>query len=247
MTFWEHLDVLRADLFRMLLVAAVCGGVAFAGKEPLFDLVLAPAHADFVAYRLMHAGPFRLELVNVGLTEQFMVHVRTAFCVGLLMASPYLIYVLYSFVAPALYPRERRLARRIVLGGYAMFVAGVLVNYFIVFPLTVRFLGTYQVSSDIHNLLSLQSYVDTLLMMSLVFGILFEIPVVSWLLALFGLLQSEWMQRYWRHALVVIVTVAAVITPTGDVFTLAVVSLPIWLLYEASILIVRAVERKKSL
>lgn len=134
MTFWEHLDVLRADLFRMLLVAAVCGGVAFAGKEPLFDLVLAPAHADFVVYRLMHAGPFRLELVNVGLTEQFMVHVRTAFCVGLLMASPYLVYVLYSFVAPALYPRERRLARRIVLGGYAMFVAGVLVNYFIVFP-----------------------------------------------------------------------------------------------------------------
>ena len=124
-----------------------------------------------------------------------------------------------------------------------MFVLGLLVNYFIIFPLTVRFLGTYQVSLSVHNMLSLQSYIDTLLMMSLMFGILFEIPVISWLLALFGLLKAEWMQRYWRQALVAIVIVAAVITPTGDAFTLAIVSLPVWLLYEASILIVRAANR----
>ena len=132
---------------------------------------------------------------------------------------------------------------RVVLGGYVMFVLGLLVNYFIIFPLTVRFLGTYQVSESVHNMLSLQSYIDTLMMMSIMFGILFEIPIISWLLALFGLLKAEWMQRYWRQALVIIVIIAAIITPTGDAFTLAIVSLPIWLLYELSILIVKATNK----
>jgi sec-independent protein translocase protein TatC len=126
-----------------------------------------------------------------------------------------------------------------------MFIIGLLVNYFLVFPLTVRFLGTYQVSSDVENLLSLQSYMDTLLMMSLVFGVVFEIPVISWLLAMFGLLKAEWMQRYRRHAIVVILIVAAVITPTADIFTLIIVSLPIWLLYEISIWIVKTTNVQK--
>ena len=130
-------------------------------------------------------------------------------------------------------------AVRVVGSGYVMFIIGVLMNYFLIFPLTVRFLGTYQVSTDVENMLSLQSYMDTLLMMSLVFGIVFEIPVISWLLAVFGLLKAEWMQRYRRHAIVVILIVAAVITPTADIFTLIIVSLPIWMLYEISILIVK--------
>ena len=121
---------------------------------------------------------------------------------------------------------------------YAMFLVGVAANYAVVFPLTVRFLGTYQVSPDVENLLTLSSYVDTLLMMSLVFGIVFEMPVVSWLLARFGMLRAEWMRRFRRHAVVAVLVVAAVITPTSDVFTLLIVSLPIWLLYEASILVV---------
>ena len=145
-----------------------------------------------------------------------------------------------------MYRREKRYAVRVVLGGYVMFVLGLLVNYFIIFPLTVRFLGTYQVSLNVHNMLSLQSYIDTLMMMSLMFGILFEIPVISWLLALFGLLKAEWMQRYWRQALVVIIIIAAIITPTGDAFTLAIVSLPIWLLYEFSILIVRLTNKPQG-
>lgn len=239
LTFWGHLDVLRGYLIRIIVVTAVCAAVAFGCKETLFAIVLAPSRPDFVVYRLMGVEPFRLELVNIGLTEQFMIHVKTALYAGVLAASPYVIYVLYQFVAPALYSREKHYATRVVCGAYLMFVVGTLVNYFMVFPLTVRFLGTYQVSADIHNMLSLQSYMDTLLAMSLVFGILFEIPVLSWLLAVFGLLRAEWMQRYWRHALVATVMVAAVITPTGDIFTLAVVSLPIWLLYQASILIVR--------
>lgn len=243
LTFWEHVDVLRGCLVRIIVVTVVCGLAAFNFKEVLFSIVLAPSRYSFVSYRLLHASPFHINLVNIGLTEQFMIHVKTAFSFGFLVASPYVLYALYRFIAPALYRRERHYAVRVVLGGYVMFVLGLLVNYFIIFPLTVRFLGTYQVSSSVHNMLSLQSYIDTLLMMSLMFGILFEIPVISWLLALFGLLKAEWMQRYWRQALVAIVIVAAVITPTGDAFTLAIVSLPIWLLYEASILIVRAANR----
>ena len=243
LTFWEHVDVLRGCLVRIIVVTVVCGLAAFNFKETLFSIVLAPSRYSFVSYRLLHASPFHINLVNIGLTEQFMIHVKTAFSFGFLVASPYILYVLYRFIAPALYRRERHYAVRVVLGGYVMFVLGLLVNYFIIFPLTVRFLGTYQVSLSVHNMLSLQSYIDTLLMMSLMFGILFEIPVISWLLALFGLLKAEWMQRYWRQALVAIVIVAAVITPTGDAFTLAIVSLPIWLLYEASILIVRAANR----
>ena len=243
LTFWEHVDVLRDCLVRIIVVTVVCGLAAFNFKETLFSIVLAPSQYSFVSYRLLHASPFHINLVNIGLTEQFMIHVKTAFSFGFLVASPYVLYALYRFIAPALYRRERHYAVRVVLGGYVMFVLGLLVNYFIIFPLTVRFLGTYQVSSSVHNMLSLQSYIDTLLMMSLMFGILFEIPVISRLLALFGLLKAEWMQRYWRQALVAIVVIAAVITPTGDAFTLAIVSLPIWLLYEASILIVRAANR----
>ncbi len=242
LSFWGHLDVLRGYLIRIIVVTLGCGIVAFGLKEWLFDIVLAPSRSDFIVYRLMHAEPFKIELVNIGLTEQFMIHMKTALYFGVLAASPYILYLLYRFIAPALYRQEKRYAVRVVLGGYVMFVLGILVNYFIIFPLTVRFLATYQVSSDIHNLLSLQSYMDTLLMMSLVFGILFEIPLISWLLAVFGLLKAEWMQQYWRQALVVIVAVAAIITPTGDVFTLTVVSLPIWLLYEASIWIVKSTQ-----
>ena len=243
LTFWGHVDVLRSCLVRIIVVTVVCGLAAFNFKETLFGIVLAPSKYSFVSYKLFHSAPFHINLVNIGLTEQFMIHVKTAFSFGFLIASPYVLYVLYRFIAPALYRREKHYAVRVVLGGYVMFVLGLLVNYFVIFPLTVRFLGTYQVSESVHNMLSLQSYIDTLMMMSIMFGILFEIPIISWLLALFGLLKAEWMQRYWRQALVIIIIIAAIITPTGDAFTLAIVSLPIWLLYELSILIVKATNK----
>ncbi len=240
LTFWGHLDVLRAYIIRVIAVTVVCGVMAFSAKEWVFDIVLAASRFDFVTYRLINAEPFEIGVVNIGLTEQFMIHLKTALYFGILAASPYILYALYKFIAPALYLQEKYYAFRIVFSGYIMFILGTLVNYFVIFPLTVRFLGTYQVSTDIHNMLSLQSYMDTLMMMSLVFGVVFEIPVISWLLALFGLLKAEWMVHYWRHALVAIVIIAAIITPTGDIFTLTIVSLPIWMLYELSILIVRS-------
>lgn len=244
LTFWEHLDILRGSLIRMLVAAIVAGVAAFLLKDWLFDVVLAPSSSNFITYRLLGVEPFMIELVNTGLTEQFMIHMKVSLVAGILIASPYILYLLFRFISPALYDNERRYSVRLTVAAYLMFLFGVAVNYFVIFPLTVRFLGTYQVSDDIHNLLTISSYVDTLAMMSLVFGIVFEIPVVSWLLARFGLLKSVWMSRYRRHAIVAIVIVAAVITPTSDVFTLFMVSLPIWLLYEASVLIVRITEKK---
>lgn len=246
LTFWEHLDVLRGSLLRMIAAALAAGGAAFFLKEQLFSIILAPSSSGFITYRIIHAEPFSLQLVNTGLPEQFMIHVKTSLAVGLLIASPYILYVLFRFISPALYEKERKYSLRITVSAYAMFLLGVAVNYLVIFPLTVRFLGTYQISRDVQNLLTISSYIDTLLMMSIVFGIVFEIPVISWLLAAAGMLRAKWMRRYRRHAMVAIMIISAVITPTSDVFTLRIVSLPIWLLYEASILIVSLAERKPS-
>jgi sec-independent protein translocase protein TatC len=156
------------------------------------------------------------------------------------------LYELFRFVSPALYEGERRYAVSIVGAAYVMFIVGTLANYFVVYPLTVRFLGTYQVSADVANMLTLQSYMDTLLGMSLVMGIVFELPVVCGLMGRLGLLTDHWMSVYRRHAVVAILVVAAIITPTTDVFTLFVVALPIYLLYEVSIWIVRITKRNEQ-
>ena len=239
MTFWDHLDVLRSSLIRMGVAVVAFAVVAFVMKETLFSVVLAPRSSDFVTYRLLGVDAFSLHLMNTGLTEQFMIHMRTALYAGLLLASPYILYELFRFVSPGLYRQERRYAVWIVGAAYVMFLVGTLVNYFVVFPLTVRFLGTYQVSPDVANMLTIQSYVDTLLGMSLVMGVVFELPVVCALLGRMGLITPGLMTGYRRHAIVAILVVAAIITPTTDVFTLFVVSLPIYLLYEVSAVIVR--------
>lgn len=238
-SFWDHLEDLRGSLIRIVVAALVFSTLAFCFKDLLFKIVLAPKDSSFFMYRLFGGGDFSIQLMNIGLTEQFMIHLKTACAFGILMASPYILYVLFDFVRPALYEKERKHSVSLVLAAYVMFLIGVAVNYLFVFPLTVRFLGTYQVSGEVHNMLTLQSYMDTLLMMSLVFGIIFEIPVISWLLARFGLLKAEWMTQYRRHAVVAILILAAIITPTGDAFTLIIVSLPIWLLYELSVIVVR--------
>lgn len=240
-SFWDHLEDLRGSLIKIVAAVLLFSILAFCFKEFLFKIVLAPKDSSFFMYKLFGGGDFFIQLMNIGLTEQFMIHLKTAVAFGVLMASPYIIYVLFDFIRPALYEKERQHSVGIVLSSYLMFLVGVAVNYLFIFPLTVRFLGTYQVSDQVRNMLTLQSYMDTLLMMSIVFGIIFEIPVVSWLLARFGLLKAEYMTHYRRHAIVAILVVAAIITPTGDAFTLLIVSFPIWLLYELSVLIVKRV------
>lgn len=240
-TFWQHLDVLRWVILRSLIVAAIFAVAAFVMKDRLFAVVLAPRTSDFITFQWLDVEPFSIHLMNTGLTEQFMTHMRVAMYVGLLCAAPYIIFELFRFVSPGLYQNERRGAFWIVSSGYLMFMMGTLLNYFLIFPLTVRFLGTYQVSTEVENMLTLQSYTDTLISMSLVMGVIFELPIVCAILGKLGFLTSTLMTRYRRHAIVAILVVAAIITPTTDVFTLLIVSFPIWFLYEFSILVVKLI------
>ncbi len=254
-SFWEHLDVLRVAIVKIVAVAVVFGIAAFCFKEELFAVVLAPKDDGFVTYRLFNriaawaggeTGSFAVQLINTGLAQQFIIHMKTALCAGVLCASPYILYQLFRFVSPALYANERKYVVRVVGGGYAMFVVGVLVSYFLIFPLTFRFLGTYQVSGEVANLITLDSYISTLVLMCLSMGIVFEIPILSWLFAKLGFLSADFMRRYRKHAIVIILVVAAIITPTSDVFMLSLMALPMWLLYEASILLVDRAKKQTS-
>ncbi len=243
-TFWDHLDELRGAVFRCLAVALAVTVVLFCFKEQLFEVVLAPSKNDFVIYRWISAIAggniqFSVPLINTGLARQFMIHIQMAFCAGIIATSPYLLYQLFRFVSPALYVDERRYATRFVGWGYLLFWAGLLVGYFLIFPLTFRFLGTYQVTASVDNLISLDSYISTLLTMCLAMGIVFEIPILCLLFARMGFLSAAFMRRYRRHAIVIILIVAAIITPTSDVVTLSLVSLPMWLLYEGSIWLIK--------
>ena len=252
-SFWDHLDILRASLVKIAAVTAVFAVVAFFFKEALFSVILAPKDADFITYRWLYffsgwvtdeqAQDFYVKLINTGLAQQFMIHMKVAMCTGVLCASPYILYQLFRFVSPALYANERKYVVRVVGYGYIMFMVGVLISYFLIFPLTFRFLGTYQVSDQVENMISLQSYISTLILMSLAMGIVFEIPILSWLFAKLGFISADFMKRYRRHAVVIILIVAAVITPTSDIFTLSLVALPMWLLYEVSIWIVKRAVR----
>ena len=227
-TFWDHLEELRRVLFKVVGAVMVLMVVAFCFKDELFAVVLAPQQSDFIVYRWLGAESFQVQLINTQLASQFITHMKVACYAGILLASPYIIYQLFRFVSPALYANERRYV--------------VQLNYFLIFPLTFRFLGTYQVSALVENTITLTSYVDTLMMLSLMMGIVFEIPILSWLFAKLGFLTSSFMKKYRRHAIVLILIVAAFITPTSDVFTLTLVSLPMYLLYEISIGVVKRTE-----
>lgn len=246
-TFWDHLDVLRGCLFKIALVTVGLSVIAFCFKETMFSVVLAPCKPDFITFRLMGIHPEKVDLMNVGLTEQFMIHMKTSFYVGFLLASPYILYQIFAFVSPGLYENERRYAVKLVGGVYVMFMIGTALNYLAIFPMTVNFLGNYKVSEEVANMLTLQSYMDTLLMMNLVMGIVFELPMICWLLGKLGLINASWMRTYRRHAIVIILVASAIITPTGDAFTLSIVFMPIWLLYEVSIFVVARTGKKKLL
>lgn len=244
LTFWEHLDELRNTLMRIIGVALFFGIAAFCCKEPLFDVILAPSNSDFVTYKLLNkvaalanAFPsnFSIDLINTALAQQFIIHMKAALYAGFFCALPYVIYALLRFISPALGISQKRYTYAIVGSGYVMFLVGVLLCYFLIFPLTFRFLGTYQVDSAVVNMIALDSYISTFMGMCLMLGIVCELPVLSWLLAKIGVLKSEFMRNYRKHAIVAILMVAAVITPTSDIFTLTLVSLPMWLLYEISI------------
>lgn len=236
MTFWDHLEELRRVLLRCIIVVALFAILAFIFKDEVFGIIFAPKSPDFLP-RLFGSSP-EVQLINTELTRQFIVHMMTSFYVGIIVAAPYIIFELYRFISPGLYEKERRYTTPLVISSYLMFMVGIFFCYFILFPITFRFLANYQVDDSVQNLISLESYIDTLVFLSLAMGIVFEIPILSWLLGRLGILHRGLMQQYRRHAIVIILIVAAIITPTSDAITLCIVSLPMYLLYEVSILLV---------
>ncbi len=252
LTFWDHLDELRGMLLRIIGITVLFGIGAFFFKDLLFDIILAPTKSDFLTYRLIaklsqYTGaavePFSVNLINTSLAQQFVIHMKTSMVAGLFCASPYVLYAILGFLSPALYKSERRYVYTLVGCAYLMFIVGVLLCYLLVFPFTFRFLGTYQVSADVVNMISLDSYMSTFTSMSIMLGVVFEMPVLCWLFAKLGMLKAEFMRNYRRHAIVVILILAAIITPTSDVFTLMLVSVPMWLLYEISIKVVSVTQK----
>ena len=246
-SFWDHLDELRSVLIRCVVAWLVCAVAMFCLREPLFAIIFAPSRPDFITYRLLEQLPsfnfqlstFNSQFINTQLAAQFTTHMEVAAVAGLIVACPFLLWQLYGFVAPALYPNEKRAARRIIGFGTLLFAAGVALNYLIIFPFAFRFLASYQVQPEVVNQIALDSYVSTLLILSLIMGVLFEMPIVAWALGKAGILEAEWLKQYRKHALVALMIIAAVITPTGDAFTLMLVTLPLYLLYELSIRMIR--------
>lgn len=248
MSFWDHVDALRSVLIRIVVVLVLLTIGLFALMPSIFDqIILAPCHGDFVLYRLFErmtssvswlpqfsTEGFNVDLINIKLASQFFIHMSTSFWLALVLAFPIVLYFLWSFVAPALYPREKRGVKTAFLIGCFMFFLGVAVGYFIVFPVTLRFLADYHVSQLVPNQISLDSYMDTFLMLIFIMGVIFELPLVAWLLGTLGVLHRGFFRTYRRHAVVVLLALAAIITPTGDPFTLMVVFLPIYILYEVS-------------
>ncbi len=252
MSFWDHIDALRSVLIRIALVLVVATIGLFCVMPYLFDhVILAPCRGDFALYRLFEritssiswlpqfsTEGFQVDLINIKLASQFFIHMTTSFWLALVLMFPFVLYELWTFIAPALYPNEKRGVKTAFVIGCMMFFLGVAVGYFIVFPVTLRFLADYHVSQLVPNQISLDSYMDTFLMLIFVMGLVFELPLMAWLLGVLGVLKRDFFRTYRRHAIVFLLVLAAIITPTGDPFTLSVVFMPIYLLYEVSAFLV---------
>ena len=256
LTFGGHLEVVRQMLFRILGVAGVIATVVFCFKNTTWELLLAPSEWDFCTYRWLettmqamgmdfHFDEFHVSMIATDLSSQFMTHITTAVYLGLLGASPYILYELFRFISPALYENERKYSVQVAGIIYALFILGVLMSYFVLFPISFRFLGTYSVSAKVVSNITLDSYVSTFVSLTLVMGLVFQLPVIAFFLGKLEFVTSDMLSRYRRHAFIVIMLVAAIITPP-DLMTLILVTIPLYLLYEVSIRVVKWVEPKEE-
>ena len=249
MTFWDHLDDLRRVLFRVFIVVAVLGVGAFTAMPWIFqNVIMAPCNPGFPTYRIFDsiagtttADGFNVDVVSLELASQFFVHMSASCWVAFVVGFPVIIYLLWGFIAPGLYEHERRGVTKAFIFGNIMFYLGMAVGYYLVFPLAVRFLADYRLSEAIRPVVSLDSYMDNFFTILLMMGAVFELPLLAWILGKMGMLTRGFFSRYRRHAIVVLLIIAALITPTGDPFTLFLVFIPIYALWEASARLVPAV------
>jgi len=260
MSFLDHLEALRWHLVRSAIAIGVIAVTLFCFKSFLFDdVLLAPKSPNFPTYRAMcwlshrfNLGDdlcitqINFNLISTDISAQFSTHMMVAFIGGLVLGFPYLVYELWKFIRPALLEKERRYAKGIVFFTSLLFTMGILFGYYVITPMSVNFLGTYQVSEEVKNMISLDSFISTVTTMTLLTGIVFELPIAVYFLTQIGIFNPTFMRRYRRHAVVVILIVAAIITPTSDATTLLLVSIPLWLLYEVSIFVSAYVVRSKE-
>ncbi len=250
MSFWDHLEELRRMLFRMAAVLLALMVVVFMNRSLVFDtLIFGPRTSDFILYHWMCSlgqwlqmpgfcpDDFSISIININMAAQFFTHVSTSFWLALVLGFPYIIWELWRFVSPALYAHERRSVERAFMFSSLLFFAGVVVGYMFIFPLTIRFLGTYQVSEIVANQISLDSYIGMFVTLILTMGLVFEMPVLAHVLSRMGIVTRAFLKRYRRHAIVVLLVLAAVITPSADAFTMFMVAVPLYVLYEFSILV----------
>ena len=255
LSFGEHLEELRKMLFRILAVVSGFAIIIFCFKDWTFRMLMAPSQWDFITYRYIERflhwlgsdftfNEYHVNLIATELSSQFMTHVTAALLLGFLAASPYILWELFRFITPALYENERKYSVRIAIIVYVLFVVGVLMSYFILFPISFRFLGTYSVSNMVESNITLNSYIGTFTTLTLIMGLVFQLPVIAFFLGKIGAVKSDFLKRYRKHALIIIMVVAAIITPP-DLMTLVLVTIPLYLLFEISIKVLKRMEKKK--
>ncbi len=260
MSFLQHLEALRWHLVRSAIVIIVLASVFFAYKEFVFGTVIfGPMHADFLTYRalckLSHVAglgdtlcmqSISFELVNIDLSGQFTTHIWVSIIGGFMIGSPYILWELWRFVSPALHEKERKYTSGVVFFASMLFVSGVLFSYFVIVPMTINFLGNYQVSTIVKNTITIDSYISTVTVLTLIMGLVFELPIIIFFLTKIGLLGPSFMRKNRKYAIVIILIVAAIITPSSDIPTLIIVSTPLYILYEASIFVSKYAEKKSE-
>lgn len=260
MSFLDHLEELRWHLIRSVVVIFGLAIFFFIQRDFLFDVViLAPKHSDFFTYRMMCKLSYFLEmgdslcikdmefnLINTTLSGQFTMHMWAAFIAGLVVGFPYLVWEAWRFIKPALTSVEIGYSRSLIFFVSILFSIGVLFGYFLIAPLSINFLGSYQVSTSVQNMIEMDSYISTITIITLASGIIFELPIVVYFLSKLGILTPTFMRRYRKHAVVVILILAAVITPSPDITSQLLVALPVYVLYEASIFVSAYVLNKKN-
>ena len=256
MSFLEHLEELRWHIIRAFLAIVIMAVIAFINKKFIFDtIIFNPKTADFWTNRMfarlaeltgmdsLRINAQELQLISIKMADNFMTHIWTSIIAGLIVSSPYVFYELWRFISPALYEKEKRHSGGAVFYMSLLFILGVLFGYFLIVPLSVHFLGSYSISSEVTNQINMRSYISTVTSISLASGIIFELPIFVFFLSKVGILTPELMKSYRRHAYVALLVISAIITPP-DVFSQIMVCLPLVFLYEIGIVISRRVNKR---
>lgn len=235
MSFWDHLEALRGSLIRSVVAVCLFSVVFMAFPHQLFYAVLWPTQPDFILYSLLGLD-FKMTLINTEVSAQFFMHLKVSMLCGLVLAFPYVIYEIWKFVAPALYEHELKAVRKGFLLSSGLFYLGVAVGYFVVLPVCLMFFMNYTVSEAIANTITLGSYMSLFTSMVFLIGLLFEFPTVILVLSSLGVVHRPQLRKMRKYAFVIVLVLSALITPS-DPFSMFVLSIPLYGLYELSILL----------